>query len=135
MIRCVRVVGVQPVALCEPASVRQRLERLEAKTQHLERVNEVGARRERGLAGKTIVITGAGGNFGREGSLFFASEGAFLAHAVIILLAQLLLDDCLCFALTQAATWLLSTLQLGRLPRQRHWWRPLAGVSSQWWRM
>eukprot|EP00591_Stephanopyxis_turris_P009438 CAMPEP_0195518210 /NCGR_PEP_ID=MMETSP0794_2-20130614/12581_1 /TAXON_ID=515487 /ORGANISM="Stephanopyxis turris, Strain CCMP 815" /LENGTH=287 /DNA_ID=CAMNT_0040647137 /DNA_START=166 /DNA_END=1029 /DNA_ORIENTATION=+ len=29
--------------------------------------------------GKTIVITGAGGNFGREGCLFFASRGAYVA--------------------------------------------------------
>ena len=28
---------------------------------------------------KTIVITGAGGNFGREGCLFFASRGARVA--------------------------------------------------------
>jgi NAD(P)-dependent dehydrogenase (short-subunit alcohol dehydrogenase family) len=29
--------------------------------------------------GKTIIITGAGGNFGREGCLFFAEKGANVA--------------------------------------------------------
>ena len=28
------------------------------------------------FTGKTIVVTGAGGNFGRAGALFFAAEGA-----------------------------------------------------------
>lgn len=31
------------------------------------------------FAGKTVVITGAGGNFGREGCIFFAKEGAKVA--------------------------------------------------------
>jgi NAD(P)-dependent dehydrogenase (short-subunit alcohol dehydrogenase family) len=31
------------------------------------------------FAGKTVVITGAGGNFGREGCIFFAKEGARVA--------------------------------------------------------
>ena len=45
------------------------------------------------FAGKTIVITGAGGNFGRAGSEYFAGEGANVV-AVDLIEAALLEAPC-----------------------------------------